>query len=104
MLTTVDGKPIASKLVEFSLVTRDAPGYEPFGGGKPWEHGAKQTAITDANGVARVEYRDQEKTSNIHQTYQAAARFDPERRDAEYSPATSLTVEYYALTPTGEKP
>jgi hypothetical protein len=104
VLTTLDGKPIANKPIEFSLVARGAPGYEEFGGAKPWEHGAKQTSKTDANGVARVEYRDQEKTTNIHQTYQIAARFDPERKDAEYAPATSLTVEYYALTPSKEKP
>jgi hypothetical protein len=104
VLTTVNGKPIANKRVEFSLVARGAAGYEEFGGGKPWEHGARRTATTDANGVARLEYRDQEKTTDIHQTYQIAARFDPDHNDAEYSPATSLTVEYYAVTPTGEKP
>ena len=98
-LTTTDGKPVAGKPVEFAIVPRGAAGYEEFGGGKPWEHGAKQVVKTDANGVARVNYRDQETTTDIHQTYQVAARFDPERTDAEYLPATSYTIEYYALTP-----
>lgn len=104
VLTTTDGKPIANKLVEFSIVARGAAGYEEFGGAKPWEHGAKQVIKTDANGVARANFREQEKTDNIHQTYQIAARFDPDRADADYLPSTSLTIEYYARTPTGEKP
>jgi hypothetical protein len=103
VLTTTEGKPVPNRPIEFSIVARGGPGDEEFGGAKPWEHGSKQTVTTDANGVARAEYRDQEKTTNIHQTYQISARFDPERKDAEYSPATSLTVEYYALTPTKEK-
>jgi hypothetical protein len=102
-LAGIDGKPIVGKSIEFSIVARGAPGYEELGGAKPWEHGAKQVVKTDANGVARVNYREQEKTDDIHQTYQVAARFDPERADADYLPSTSLTIEYYALTPTEEK-
>ncbi len=50
-----------------------------------------------------VSYRDQEATTDIHQTYQVGARFDPECTDAEYLPSTSLTIEYYALTPTEKR-
>jgi hypothetical protein len=102
-LTSEDGKPIANRPIEFSIVGRDQPGYEPFGGAMPWEHGSKKTATTDAKGVARVEYPDQQKVTSIHQTYQIAARFDPDRKDAEYAPATSLMVEYYAVTMTAER-
>jgi hypothetical protein len=102
LLTTTDGKPIAGKAVEFSIVARDAAGYEPFGGAMPWVQGAKQTVTTDANGVARVSYPEQEAITDIHRTFQIAARFDPQREDAQYLPSTSLTIEYYAMTPTGK--
>lgn len=98
-LTTGDGKPIANKPIEFSIVARDAAGYEPFGGATPWVHGKKQAATTDERGVARVSYPEQAAIADIHQTFQVAARFDPDGADAEFLPATSLTVEYYAVTP-----
>jgi hypothetical protein len=98
-LTTEKGEPIAGKPVEFSLVARDAAGYEPFGGGTPWVHGSKKVAKTNAEGVARVDYPEQQEITNIHQTFQVAARFDPERTDKVYQRATSLTIEYYAVTP-----
>ena len=101
-LTTTDGKPIAGKPIEFSVVARGAPGYEPFGGATPWVHGAKQTIKTDAHGVARASYPEQSAITDIHQTFQVAARFDPERQDPQYLAATSLTIEYYAVTPTGQ--
>lgn len=102
-LTTADGTPIADRPIEFSVVARDAPGYEPFGGGTPWVHGAKQLVPTNEKGVARVEYPEQAQTTNIHQTYQIAARFDPDRTDAEFGPSTSLMVEYYAVTMTADR-
>jgi hypothetical protein len=98
-LTTTDGKPIANKPIEFSIVARDASGYEAFGGATPWVHGAKQTVTTDARGVARVTYPEQAAITDVHQTFQAAARFDPAGVDKDFLPATSLTVEYYAVTP-----
>jgi photosystem II stability/assembly factor-like uncharacterized protein len=101
-LTTTDGNPISNKSIEFSIVARGAAGYEPFGGATPWVHGSKQTITTDATGVARAIYTDQSAVTDIHQTYQLAARFDPQREDPAYLPATSLTIEYYAVTPTGE--
>lgn len=102
-LTTMEGKPIAGKPIEFSIVARDAPGYAPFGGGTPWVHGAKQIVTTDAAGVARVTYPEQHAIANIHQTYQIAARFDPDHSDSQYLAATSLTIEYYAVTPSGHQ-
>jgi hypothetical protein len=103
-LSTAEGKPIAGKPIEFSRVARDAKGYEPFGGGRPWVDGAKTIATTDVNGVARVACPEQDGITDIHQTFQIAARFDPNRADAQYLPSTSLTVEYYAVTPTAERP
>lgn len=100
LLTTIEGKPIEGKTIEFSIVARDAPGYAPFGGGMPWVHGAKQIVTTDAAGIARVSYPEQQAITNIHQTYQIAARFDPDHSDPQYLPSTSLTVEYYAVTPS----
>jgi hypothetical protein len=99
-LTSEEGKPIANKPIEFSIVGRDKPGYEPFGGATPWVHGAKQTAKTDEHGIARVSYPEQAAITDIHQTFQIAARFDPDRADTKYLPATSLTIEYYAVTRT----
>jgi photosystem II stability/assembly factor-like uncharacterized protein len=101
-LTSGYGKPIADKPIEFSIVARGAPGYEEFGGATPWVHGAKQTIKTDANGLARVSYPEQSAITDIHQTFQVAARFDPQHDDPAYLPSTSLTIEYYAVTPTGE--
>ena len=101
-LMTTDGKPIPDKPIEFSIVARGTPGYEPFGGATPWVYGSKQTIKTNAHGVARVTYSDQSAIQDIHQTYQIAARFDPDRHDPQYLPSTSLTIEYYAMTPTAE--
>jgi hypothetical protein len=98
VLTATDGKPIANKPVEISWVARGAAGYEPFGGATPWVHGDKQIAKTNDQGVARFDLRDQEKATSIHQTYQIAARFDPDRKDDQFLPSTSLMLEYYALT------
>jgi hypothetical protein len=103
VLTTAEGKPIAHEPIEFSIVARDAPGYAPFGGGMPWMHGAKQSVMTGSDGVARADYPDQNVVTDIHQTYQIAARFGPDRCNSQYLPATSLTLEYYAVTPSGNK-
>jgi hypothetical protein len=98
-LITSEGKPVAGKPIEFAIVGRGEAGYEEFGGSKPWEKGKRQVAKTDANGIARVVYPDQDAITDIHRTFQIAARFDPERQDGEFSPAASLTIEYYAVTP-----
>ena len=100
-LATPDGKPVKGKQIEFSVVGRDDPGYEPFGGATPWVKGKRQTATTDENGVARVTYPEQTGITDIHRTFQIAARFDPERTDENFQPATSLSIEYYAVTPGG---
>ncbi len=98
-LLTPDGKPVSGKPVDISIAGRDEPGYEAFGGGTPWVGGKTQTVTTNAAGVARVSYPEQEGITDIHRSFQTGARFDPDRKDAEFQPATSLTVEYYAVTP-----
>jgi hypothetical protein len=99
-LTTTDGKPVAGKPIEFSIVGRDEPGYEPFGGAMPWVRGRKQVITTDDKGVARISFPEQAAITDIHRSFQVAARFDPERTDQNYQRSTSLTIEYYAVTPT----
>jgi hypothetical protein len=98
-LTTSDGRPVSGKPIEFSIVARGAPGYSPFGGGTPWVQGAKRIVTTNADGAARATYPDQEAITDIQQTFQIAARFDPDRSDPQYLSSTSLTIEYYAVTP-----
>jgi hypothetical protein len=98
-LTNSDGKPVANQPVEFSIVARDAPGYEPFGGATPWVHGAKQVVKTDERGVARVDYPEQQKVTFVHQSYQICARFNPDHAVAGFVPSTSVVMEYYAVTP-----
>ena len=58
--------------------------------------GKRQIVKTKADGVARVEYPDQSGITEIHRTFQVAARFDPEQKDETFQSATSLVVEYYA--------
>jgi hypothetical protein len=98
-LMTTDGKTVQGKEIEFAIVGRDEPGYEPFGGSTPWVKGKRQTAKTDENGIARIAYPEQAGITAIHRTFQIAARFDPERKDDELHPSTSLVIEYYAMTP-----
>lgn len=98
-LTNGEGKPVAGQPVEFSIVARDAPGYEPFGGATPWVHGAKQIVKTDERGVARVEYPEQRKVTFVHQSYQICARFNADHAAAGFVPSTSVVMEYYAVTP-----
>jgi hypothetical protein len=104
LTTAANGKPIAGKPIEFSRVARGAKGYAEFGGATPWIDGAKTRATTDADGVARIAYPEDDAITDIHQSFQIAARFDPNREDAQYLPSTSLTIEYYAVTPTAAKP
>jgi hypothetical protein len=98
-LTTEQGKPVAGQPVEFSIVGRDEPGYEPFGGATPWVKGKKTVVKTDAHGVARVDYPEQAEVTNIHKSFQICARFNAEGETAGYVPATSMVMEYYAVTP-----
>ena len=96
----MDGKPVRGKAIEFSIVGRDEPGYEPFGGAMPWVRGHKEVVTTDDKGVARVSFPEQATITDIHRSFQIAVRFDPERTDEKYQRSTSLTIEYYAVTPT----
>ena len=100
-LTTEDGKPVAGKPIEFSIAGRYEAGYANFGGGTPWVGGKTTTATTNENGVARVDYPEQQKITDIHKSFQLCARFDPERKDGEHLPATTIVWEYYAVTPVG---
>lgn len=103
-LTTEDGKAVANQPVEFSIVGRDEPGYEAFGGAKPWEKGKKQVVTTNERGVARVEYPEQDKITSVHKTFQVCARFNAEGKVEGFVPAVSVVMEYYAMTPKEEAP
>jgi hypothetical protein len=61
--------------------------------------GQKKLATTDEHGVARVNFPEQQAITDIHRSFQIAARFDPDRKDEQYQRSTSLTIEYYAVTP-----
>jgi hypothetical protein len=101
-LTDSDGKPVANQPVEFSVVGRDEPGYEPFGGATPWVKGKITRGETDEKGVARVDYPEQQKVESVHKSFQVCARFNPDQKIAGFVPSTSMVMEYYAVTPQGK--
>ena len=103
LLTTADGTPVPGQPVQFSVVGRWEPGYEDFGGSKPWVEGKVTLATTNRDGVARVDYPEQNEVTDIHKSFQICARFNPDGDIAGYLPATSTVWEYYAVTPRREE-
>ena len=97
-LTTEDGTPIADRAVEFSIVGRWEPGYVDFRGPEPWVEGKRTIARTNTEGVARVDYAEQDAITDVHKSFQLCVRFDPEGEDPDYISTMSAVWEYYAVT------
>jgi hypothetical protein len=95
-----EGKPLADKDLAVWYVARDKPGYDSYNS-KPLEErmklgGKTITLRTDADGRTKLELPEFDGVADIHATYQLVARFNADRRDAEYNPAQLPQLEFYA--------
>jgi hypothetical protein len=97
---TVDERPLPGKKVELWYVVRDAPGYEPFNHSPISERmqrgGKLLDARTDSSGTARFALAEFDKITDPHASYQLFARFNADRSDADFKPATTPLCEFYA--------
>jgi hypothetical protein len=99
---TADGRPLSRKTVELWYVARDKPGYDS------WCHvpiaermkrgGKLLRAETDPAGRAHFVLGEFDSETNPHASYQLFARFNADRSDQHYKPATTPQCEFYAVS------
>ena len=97
---TCDGAPLADKELEFWYAERYQPGY---GADRPLEErmemGGELTKLrTGPDGKAHLELPHFDAVESIHLSYQLIARFNMDRADADYKPAQSPQMEFYAIS------
>ncbi|MBI3866632.1 MAG: exo-alpha-sialidase [Planctomycetia bacterium] len=99
---TADGRPLPEKNIELWYVARDAPGYDSWCH-KPISERMKAggkliSATTDARGQARFALAEFDARTIVHDSYQLFARFNADRSDPDFAPATTPQCEFYAVS------
>jgi len=97
---TVDGRPLAGKQIEFWWVERGKPGYDSFAKltlDERIQMGGRLLRIqTAADGTAQVSLPELDGIEDPHTSCQMIARFNADKRDADYKPVQTALFEFYA--------
>ena len=97
---TCDGAPLDGKEIEFWWVEGKKPGYESFPKHTLDERmkmgGHLLHLRTTTDGTARADLPELNGIENPHHSYQLIARFNADKRDADYKPVETSLFEFYA--------
>jgi hypothetical protein len=97
---TLNGKPLANKVITAWYVSRGQPGYDSFNS-KPLKErmaiGGKSVALhTDSHGEARLTLPEFDGVTDIHASYQMVIQFNIDHSYQDYLSAQLPLLEYYA--------
>jgi hypothetical protein len=97
---TSNGTPLPGKELEFWYAERGKPGYDSYNKqplAERMKAGGKLIKVrTDALGKASVDLPHLNAIQEIHYSYQLVVLFNPRRTDADYKPAQTAQLEFYA--------